>query len=89
MQAVDVFDPEAGRRPQFEAPIIARLMRQIATRPQWAADDPLPVDEQTFEKALQEMTEIQGRQGRTIASAPWVKERNFLLRGVPVTLLDG
>lgn len=80
------FDPEVGRKPQFEAPAIAGIMRQMHARPQWQLEDPLQVDEPTFEEALREMIEIQRRQGRTIASAPWIKQRNFLLRGVAVVM---
>jgi hypothetical protein len=83
---MDEFDPDVGKRPQVEAPTVATLMRKISARPGWESDEPLHVDEETFVKARAEMTEIQKRQGRPLAVAPWIKDENFLLRGVAVVM---
>lgn len=82
-------DLDVGSTPQFEAPTIAALMRQMAMRPPWQAEEPLEVDAVTFEQAKREMTEVQRRQGRSVSAAPWIAARNFLLRGVPVVTSDG
>jgi hypothetical protein len=81
-------DLDIGSTPQFEAPTIAGLMRQMAARPEWAKEEPLEVDSVTFEQAKREMEDIQRRQGRTVSAAPWIAARNFLLRGVPVVTND-
>lgn len=88
MGAVDDFDLDVGRRPQLDAPTIADVMNQMNARPAWAAEEPFAVDAATFEQAKREMTEIQRRQGRTVSAAPWIRERNFLLRGVPVVVRE-
>lgn len=73
-----------GSTPQFEAPVLADLMRRIRDRPLWAMKDPLPVDPETYRKAHAEMTEVQQRQGRCVFAASDVDLPNFLLMGVPV-----
>lgn len=77
---------DADGMAQFEAPTLAELSRKIFERPLWQIRDKLPlqVDPDTFEKARIEMSDVQARQGRAVATAAWVKQENFLLRGIPV-----
>lgn len=77
--------PDVGNTPQFEAPLLAALARQITDRPYWAAEDKFFVDAETFERARAEMVMVQNRHGRPVAVAD-LKEPNFLLRGVPVVM---
>ena len=85
---IEDFDPDVGRRPQIDAPTVARLMRQMIARPHWLQDEPLAADPETFRQAESEMKLIMERQGRPIASAPWIPQPNFLLRGTPVVMDD-
>lgn len=88
MSGMDEFDSSVGTRAQFDAPTIASVMRLMAARPAWAIEEPIEIDGQTFAEALREMKEIQRRQGRSVTSAPWIKQRNFLLRGIAVVTND-
>ena len=87
---MDEFDPDVGRRPQIEAPTIAKLMRQLYARPLWQIEEqePFAVDPETFRQAEGEMKQIMERQGRPLAIAPWIAKPNFLLRGNPVVMDD-
>lgn len=76
-----------GSSPQFEAPTLAGLCRQINERPIWAIEEPLPVDPVTYQKARDEMAEVQTRRGFPVACAA-IDRPNFLLRGVPVVMAD-
>lgn len=82
--------PDIGSTPQFEAPTIATLCKQIYERPLWMVREcvPLEVDHETWQKAFDEMKEIQERQGRCVVAADWVDRQNFLLRGLPVVSAD-
>lgn len=75
----------AGSTPQFDAPTLASLCRQINERPLWAVEEPLPVDPETYQKASVEMEEVQKRRGFPVACAA-LDRPNFLLRGVPVVI---
>jgi hypothetical protein len=77
---------DIGNTPQLEAPILADLMQRIAHRPAWAVKDPLPVERETWQKAKDEMTDVQKRQGRNVQTASWAAQPNFLLMGVPVVM---
>jgi hypothetical protein len=77
---------DVGNTPQFEAPILADLMQRIVHRPWWSMKDPLPVDPETWQKANNEMREVQERQGRRVMAAEWAPLPNFLLMGVPVVM---
>jgi hypothetical protein len=79
---------DVGNTPQFEAPTLAELARQINDRPLWEVRDkhPLPVDPETYQRGLSEMREVQSRQGRPVAAAGWLKQPNFLLHGIPVVI---
>lgn len=87
---MDEFDINVGRRPQIEAPTIAKLMRRMNERDRWQQDEqqPLAVDAETFRQAEGEMKQIMERQGRVLASAGWINRPNFLLRGTPVVIDD-
>lgn len=78
--------PDTGSTPQLEAPTLAEIARQIDSRPLWQVRDqePIEVDPDTFDRARNEMREVQERQGRSVARASWVTRENFLLRGIPV-----
>lgn len=77
---------DIGNTPQLEAPTLAELARKIDERPFWELVEklPLPVDPDTFDRAAAEMKDVLARQGRPVAKAPWLKQENFLLRGIPV-----
>lgn len=82
--------PDIGNTPQFEAPTLAQLARQLHDRPLWQIRErkPLSVDHETYRKAYSEMTEVQERQGRPVMAAAWADQPNFLLMGVPVVQND-
>lgn len=80
--------PDVGSTPQLEAATLADLNRLINVRPIWEVQEKLPlqVDPDTFNRAKAEMTDVLLRQGRALAVADWLKQENFLLRGVPVVM---
>jgi hypothetical protein len=77
-----------GSTPQFEAPTLAVLSKQLYDRPLWQIQEraPLKVDPETYQRAFAEMREVQERQGRCVVAADWVDRPNFLLRGIPVVM---
>lgn len=81
---------DVGNTPQFEAPTLAALARQINERPLWQIKEALPllVDPETWHRANTEMREVQERQGRHVAAASWAPLPNFLLHGIPVVMDD-
>lgn len=84
---LEALDPDVGRTPQRDAPMLAQLSRQIAERPYYLADQPIEVDEETWKRAREEMVAIQRDRGFPLARAA-INRMNFLLRGVPVVIGD-
>lgn len=78
---------DVGSTPQFEAPVLAELCTKLVQRARWAAEEPLAVDAETWQKARDEMVEVQKRRGFTVLGAD-IKQPNFLLMGVPVVVSD-
>ena len=84
---VDLGPADVGRTPQREAPMLAKLTREMLERPLWMTRDtvPLEVDLETWKRAREEMVEIQKARGFPLAMAS-IDRVNFLLRGVPVVI---
>lgn len=82
-------DPDIGRTPQRDVPVLAALTRQLYERPSWMMQDtvPLEVDPATWKQAREEMAGIQRDRGFPLAMAA-IDRVNFLLRGVPVVMKD-
>lgn len=79
---------DVGSTPQYECPILADLTHRMMARPNWAVQDPLAVDRETYEQGLREMVDIQRKRGFPVMGAAIGKD-NFLLWGTPVVMLDG
>lgn len=80
--------PDIGSTPQFEVSTLAMIHRQILERPPYMAREPLALDRDTYEKAIEEMASVMNLQGRRLSKADWLKMDNFLLYGVPVVMND-
>jgi hypothetical protein len=80
-------DPDVGRTPQRDLPMLAALSRQLIERPLYLADQPLETDVETWKKAREEMVAVNKARGFPLASAA-IDRVNFLLRGVPVVIKD-
>jgi hypothetical protein len=78
-----------GSTPQFDAPALAALSRQLHERPLWQTREavPLEVNPHTWQRANNEMREAMERQGRLVAAAD-IGKPNFLLFGIPVVMND-
>jgi hypothetical protein len=73
----------------IDAPALAELARRVYALPRYMADRPLAVEPDLYQRGLDELDRVMRDRGWRVAVADWVKQPNYLFKGIPVVMADG